>query len=226
MTTTFDDGGDEIDFDLLIPTQEEIAELTGDRLEHELALNTAMPNLILAEPTAMIIDVNNFYKRSKACGFTIHYDKLLDVVSRRCNLVRYVLCMGTNRDDPQAARWIRKRVVSGAEMITKKLTYQINDEGREVPKANMDVEITMEAMSLDPSIKHLILGSCDGDFAPLVKRLREEKGLKVSVLGIQDHINPGISRALVASANKFYNMATFIEAISHEGVTNGHKTSS
>ncbi|MBI4068107.1 NYN domain-containing protein, partial [Candidatus Kaiserbacteria bacterium] len=66
------------------------------------------------------------------------------------------------------------------------------------PKANFDVEITADALQLANTNDHFVLFSGDGDFVPLVKRLRE-LGKSVTVVSDRKYL----SGELLLSADKF-----------------------
>ena len=70
----------------------------------------------------------------------------------------------------------------------------------------MDVQLTIHAMKLSESYRHVILGTCDGDFVPLVEELKESGIRKVSVMGISGRHSSGMSRALMDEADNFYDL--------------------
>lgn len=79
------------------------------------------------------------------------------------------------------------------------------------PKANFDVEITADALRLADAHDHFILFSGDGDFVPLVKRLRE-LGKSVTVVSDRKYL----SGELLLAADKFVTLGlldTFVPGL-------------
>jgi len=79
------------------------------------------------------------------------------------------------------------------------------------PKANFDVEIAADALQLASEYNHFVLFSGDGDFVPLVKRLREI-GKSVTVVSDRKYL----SGELLLAADKFVTLGLlgkFIEGL-------------
>lgn len=176
-----------------------------------LDISEMLPGLKLHEPTALILDCNNLFKRAKMNGFAIDYGKLANIFHSRCDLRRMEAYSAVNRDTPdeqkRSAGWVSYMQSNGYAVFTKDVKTQINEQHELVKKGNMDIEITCGALGLSPGFGHIILGTCDGDFVPLVHELRKGGLRKVSVLGVMGRSMYGMSEKLMGSANNFYDLA-------------------
>ena len=172
-----------------------------------LYLNESLPGLIKGEPTALLLDVNNLYKRAQANGFKIDYARLLSVFKNRCDVRYSAAYSAIDPDNTHTESWIKYMTNTGFEVITKDLKRYTDHTGSLITKGNMDVEITMGALDLDSGFGHIVIGSCDGDFVALLDRLREGKLRKVSVLGMSNEDGTGMSRSLIDAADHFYDLS-------------------
>lgn len=184
-------------------------------LEIALRINEALPGLVRHEPTALLLDINNLYRRSKDNGFSIDYDKLKNVFEQRCDLRYCAAFSAVDRNNPQSTKWVEYMQNKGYSLVIKDLKRYTNARGDTVSKGNMDIEITIAALELSAAFAHVIIGTCDGDFVPLVDKLREGNFRKVSVLGITNANWTGMSDTLVRSADHFYDLAAIREHIEY-----------
>lgn len=184
----------------------------------ELEINEVFPGLIRGQGTAVLIDVNNLYRRSKAEGFTIDYPKLKSIISSRCDLRCFAVVSAVDVEDPAMHPWIEKLRAAGITPITKPVRRYLDDlTGEWVYKGNMDVELTIEALTLSEGFAHVIIGSCDGDFIPLIKHLREGRFRTISVLGISNYKRKGMNEELIRCADNFYDLRLIEKHISTLG---------
>ena len=173
----------------------------------DLELNALLPGLVQGEPTALLLDTNNLFHSSKELGFRIDYAKLRNIFTNRCDLRACMAFSATDPNSADATKWVNFMTRSGYKLVTEPIKRHIDGRGRSVTKGNMDIPLTIAAMSLSPGFKHVIIGTCDGDFVPLVENLREGGMRTVSVLGMRAGSNNiAMSEALVESAKHFYNL--------------------
>jgi len=208
-------GGSDIDISKLsVPV--DMTLLVGN----ELVINEALPELVKGEATALLLDVNNLFKRAKENGFRIDYTELKAIFDNRCDL-RY--CGAFSAIDPNnkdSVDWVSYMTDKGYKVITKDLKRYTNSQGRVITKGNMDIEITIAALSLSESFSHIVIGTCDGDFVPLIDKLREGHFRKVSILGMRNSNWTGMSESLIRSADNFYDMMSIKDFISYHGSRN------
>jgi uncharacterized LabA/DUF88 family protein len=176
-------------------------------IDRELKINDAFPGLDKHEPTALLLDINNLFKRTRENGFRLDFARLHSLFSSRCNLRLASAFSAVDLQSDEALGWVDYMRKKGYEVETKRLMRYTNNEGEVTTKGNMDIEICLAAMDLSPSFGHIILGTCDGDFVPLVDRLKRGSYRRVSVLGITNSNLTGMSRSLMDAADHFYDMA-------------------
>ncbi len=187
-------------------------------LEIDFRINEALPNLSISEKTALLIDGNNIYRRAKDNGFAISYSDLSSILEKRCNLVAKYMFTALRLPDPNLEKWIYHLTKNNFEVVSKEVkTTRIGDDIVAV-KGNMDVEITIGALTLDPSIEHIILMTCDDSFVALVKYLKYVQNKKVSVMGmtIAGENSVGMPSTLTSSAANFYNLMNIKDYITYK----------
>lgn len=181
-----------------------------------LIINDAFPNLNKHEGTALILDINNLYRRAADNNWTIDYSKLRNILMSRCDLRHFSAFSAIDRSDPGGQRWVSYMQRNGYFVSTKSLKrYTSRTSGELVAKGNMDIEITIAALSLSEAFAHVIIGTCDGDFVPLVEKLKEGHFRRVSVLGITNDNRTGMSDELVKTADNFYDLTQIKEFVSY-----------
>lgn len=188
-------------------------------LTDELVINEALPNLIHTESTALILDINNLYLRAKDNNFRIDYGNLYSIFSSRCNLSHAGAFSAIDRSDSSSLDWVDYMTKKGYHVVTKDLkryTSVKEEVMTTVVKGNMDVELTIHALTKCNDYNHLILGSCDGDFTKLITTLKENTSKKISVLGISNFNSSGMSESLIREADNFYDLRKLIPFISYK----------
>lgn len=188
------------------------------RMGSVLDINEALPGLVQGEATALILDINNLYRRADHNDWRVDYSRLKSIFETRCDLRYCAAFSAVDRNNQKSLGWAQYMVDRGYHVVTKDLKrYTSREDGKQVAKGNMDVEITMAVMKLNPAFAHVIIGSCDGDFAPLVEELRSDPFRKVSVLGMTNESYTGMSENLIRVANNFYNLTDIKEHVRYEG---------
>lgn len=184
-------------------------------INNELIINDILPGLVRGEPTALLLDVNNLFKRARSNDFRIDYARLRSIFAHRCDLRYCAAFSSVAPHDRNATKWVSYMEYQGYSVITKDL-YRYEDlAGNIITKGNMDIEMTIAAMKLNTAFAHVIIGTCDGDFSPLVTELRNDNFRKVSVLGLKDKDWSGMNDLLIRSADNFYDMSKLKEFISY-----------
>lgn len=203
-------------------TDIDAASLLGDPqapeiLNDTLFLNEALPGLVRHEPTALLLDLNNFYLRSKYLGFSIDYQRIRNILAARCDLRYCGAFIAVDRTNTKTTGFVHKLERWGYDVFTKSIS-RYEDGDKIITKGNMDVELTVQAMRLSGAFGHIIIGSCDGDFIPLVDELKSGKFRKVSVLGISgDDTLEGMSRQLVKRVDHFYDICKLKDHVTFQG---------
>ena len=156
---------------------------------------------------AIFIDGNNLFHAARTIGIEIDYAKLLRLLCQSGSLLRAFFYTGV---DENAAKqqgfllWMRR---NGYRVVQKEL--KIFPDGTK--KANLDVEIAVDMLSLSGKYETAILVSGDEDFAYAVNAVAY-KGTRVEVAGFRNNTSP----KLIDVADKFIDLDSLIPLIVKE----------
>lgn len=189
---------------------------TPNELERDFLINELLPNLVVGEKTALIIDGNNIYRRAKLHGMSISYHHLSLILEKRCKLAFKCMYTAIMVTDPSLENWINYLKSYNFDIVSKHVKTKKVD-GQIIPvKGQMDVEITIGALSLDDDFKHVIIATCDDSFTPLVKKLKERSDVKVSVMGMPVNPHIGMPQGIIESCDTYYNLLDLRDFISYK----------
>ena len=156
---------------------------------------------------AVFIDGANLYGTAKALGFDIDYKKLLKELQSRGNLLRAFYYTAIFEDQEYSS--IRPLVdwldYNGYTAVTKTSKEYVDSMGRRKFKADMDVELVVDAMALAPFVDEIMLFSGDGDFRSLVAAL-QRRGVRVTVVSTIRCQPPMIADELRRQADSFIDL--------------------
>ncbi len=133
---------------------------------------------------ALFIDGANFYSTAKTCGFDVDYRKLLKEFASYGELIRayYYTAMVEDQEYSSLRPLIDWLDYNGYTVVTKPTKEYVDGAtGRRKVKGNMDVELTIDALSLAERADKIFLFSGDGDFRALAEAL-QRKGVRVTVV--------------------------------------------
>jgi uncharacterized LabA/DUF88 family protein len=157
---------------------------------------------------AIFIDGSNLFYAALQLQIEIDYVKLLDNLMEGRRLLRSYFYTGIDRhNDKQQGflLWMRR---NGYRVITKDLIH-LPDGSK---KANLDVEIAVDMMSLSNYCDTLILLSGDGDLAYAVNAITY-RGVKVEVVSLRSMTSDG----LINVADRFTDLADLRDIIRKTG---------
>ena len=154
------------------------------------------------ERVALFIDMNNLYYAARTLNIRIDYDRLRQFVGRNRRLLRAFAYMGIDPNDAQAKSLVAylKRY-AGYKVIEKPLRRY--DDG--TVKANLDIELAIDMMTIAEHVDTIVLVSGDGDFVRLVETV-QFKGVRVEVIGLEG----STATALIEASDGFTNLAEMI----------------
>jgi uncharacterized LabA/DUF88 family protein len=163
---------------------------------------------------AIFIDGNNLFHAARAAGVEIDYAKFLNFLQGDSSLLRAFFYTGV---DEKAERqqgfllWMRR---NGYRVVEKELkTYADGTK-----KANLDVEIAVDMLSLVDKYDTAVLVSGDEDFAYAINAIAY-KGVRVELAGFRSNTSP----RLIDVADQFIELDSHIEDIcKSEGRFNHH----
>jgi uncharacterized LabA/DUF88 family protein len=163
---------------------------------------------MIAQPKiAVFIDGANLYGTTKALGFDVDYKKLLKELQSRGNLLRAFYYTAIFEDQEYSS--IRPLVdwldYNGYTAVTKISKEHVDAAGRRKYKADMDVELVVDAMAIAPFVDEIMLFSGDGDFRSLVAAL-QRRGVRVTVVSTIVCQPPMIADELRRQADVFVDL--------------------
>jgi uncharacterized LabA/DUF88 family protein len=151
----------------------------------------------------VFVDVSNMYHSAKNLyGARINFKEILKEVTAGRQLIRaiaYVIKSHTMEEEP----FFDALIQSGFEIKSKDL--QIFADGTK--KADWDVGLAVDAISLAERLDSIIILSGDGDYVPLVEYLRINKGCMVEVAAF----GKTISAKLVEAVDDFLDLSSNAE---------------
>jgi len=150
----------------------------------------------------VFIDAANLENSVKSLGWWVDYRKLYDYFETHAQLVG-IRHYCPHFDDERQNKFFTVLKKKGFKLITKplKVITEVDKFKGKLRKANFDVEITLDTISLLESYDTLILFSGDSDFNYLVKQLRQ-KGKKVIIISSRYHI----SKELIESSTRYIDL--------------------
>jgi uncharacterized LabA/DUF88 family protein len=160
------------------------------------------------ERIALFIDGANLYATAKTLGFDIDYKRLLAFFRKKGQLVRalYYTALAEDQEYSSIRPLIDWLDYNGYTMVTKPTKEFTDSMGRRKIKGNMDIELTVDAMRIAPSLDHIVLFTGDGDFRALVETLQQD-GKRVSVVSTLQTQPPMVADELRRQSDQFIDLA-------------------
>jgi uncharacterized LabA/DUF88 family protein len=150
------------------------------RLDPDPGFQSADPLQDNRGRVAIFIDGSNLFYAALQLGIEIDYTRLLKTLSGRSPLLRSFFYTGVDRNNEKQQGfllWMRR---NGYRVVTKDLT-QLPDGSK---KANLDVEIAVDMLSLVRWYETAVLVSGDGDLAYAVNAVSYQ-GVRVEVVSLR-----------------------------------------
>lgn len=150
-------------------------------MQADSTLLRPMPSL--TNKIAIFIDGPNLYATSKTLGFDMDFKRLLSEFGSRGKLLRSFYYTAVIEDQEYSS--VRPLVdwldYNGYTVVTKPAKEFVDPIGRRKVKANINVELTVDAMELAAHVDEIVLFSGDGDFRSLVEAIQRH-GVRVTVV--------------------------------------------
>lgn len=151
----------------------------------------------------VFVDVQNLQEVFEKQGAEVRYDRIKSYLLNKYKMknvefVKFIAFVPSKKDDDKRTKLIDAISLMGYRIVTK--PAKIRPDGS--IKANMDIEITIEAISMIGRIDELVLVSGDSDYEPLIDYL-SRCGVKVVILG------PGrgpTAVEIIRAADEFENL--------------------
>jgi len=174
--------------------------------------------------TAIFIDGDNFNGAigvlQKELNFkNIDYiKKLPEFLSRGTRLLRCYYYCGQRREgdegyhEQQGFLTMLRR--NGYRVTTKEYKVHYDKDGKKTMKANLDIELAIDMLTVADHVDKIVFISGDGDFAKLLDAVRM-KGVRTCVVSLWRHPSEGgnTSPELREAADEFINLEDIIKEI-------------
>jgi len=171
----------------------------------------------VTDKIALFIDGANLHATMKALGFEIDYRSLLKEFKSRGTLLRafYYTAIVEDQEYSSIRPLIDFLDYNGYSVVTKATKEFIDATGRRKVKANMDIELAVDAMELAERIDQMVLFSGDGDFRSLVAAM-QRRGVHVTVVSTLASQPPLVADELRRQADAFIDLVDLQSRVGRE----------
>jgi uncharacterized LabA/DUF88 family protein len=152
---------------------------------------------------AVFIDVQNIQQVFEKQGAEIRYDKLKEYLTRKYGekdgeVIKFTALIPIRDMDENRLKLVDAISLSGYRVLSK----MAKDRPDGTVKANMDVEMALEIVSMADYVDEIVIITGDSDFEPLIHFL-SRKGKKILLIG------PGrgpTAIEIIRAADEFENL--------------------
>jgi len=123
----------------------------------------------------LFVDVQNMYYAARQLNAKLDFGALIDTVSRERRLIRAIAYVVQNRDIDQTGFLA---MLQQRNYEVKRMDLRVRADGS--AKGDWDMGIALDILDLVDSVDVVVLASGDGDFVPLVNRVKA-RGPRVEV---------------------------------------------
>jgi uncharacterized LabA/DUF88 family protein len=121
----------------------------------------------------VFVEGSNIYFAQKKMGRWLDWVKVKRFLKKEYEVLEIRYYVGVRKYDRKMQSFLRKLKRVGFKVRTKPVKLITDETGRQIEKANFDVEITADALEYTDKIDILILFSGDSDFAYLADLLHK-----------------------------------------------------
>ncbi|MDE5456698.1 NYN domain-containing protein [Bradyrhizobium sp. CSA112] len=166
---------------------------------------------------ALFIDGANLHATARTLGFDIDFKRLLKEFEGHGSLLRAFYYTAVIEDQEYSSLrpltdWLS---YNGYTVVTKAVKEFTDASGRRKAKANMNIELTIDAMELAEHVDQIVLFSGDGDFRSLVEAV-QRRGVRVTVISTISSQPPMIADELRRQADVFTDLAELQPKLSRD----------
>lgn len=152
----------------------------------------------------MFVDVANIELAAERARVRVDWGDVLAKLTRDRQLVRAVAYAPVHDDpqvSPEAQRFVEPFLDKGYKIVTKPLRRFADG----TIKANVDIEMALDIITLADRLDIVVLVSGDGDFAHLVDVL-QTRGVRVEVVGFEQ----STASVLRNAADKYIDVLSLV----------------
>lgn len=177
-------------------------------------------NMRQSEKTALFIDGANLYKSARNLGFDMDYKSLLAKSRDNSQFVRAYYYTAMQDERGQDFSPLRPLVdwldYNGYTMVTKTSREFTDAQGKKRFKGSIDIELTVDLLTLSSQIDHAIIFTGNGDFRRAIEAA-QAAGVKVSVVSTMKSSPPMASDELRRQADMFIDLVDLEKDIGRSG---------
>lgn len=177
-------------------------------------------NMRVNEKTALFIDGANLYKSARNLGFDMDYKSLLAKSRDNSQFVRAYYYTAMQDERGQDFSPLRPLVdwldYNGYTMVTKTSREFTDSQGKKRFKGSIDIELTVDLLTLSSQIDHAIIFTGNGDFRRAIEAA-QAAGVKVSVISTMKSSPPMASDELRRQADMFIDLVDLEKEIGRSG---------
>lgn len=129
----------------------------------------------MSQFTYAFIDASNIIYGTRDEGWKVDFKKLYKYLTERYECKKIYYFGGLENKNEKQAKFYKKLASFGFELILKPVKIFKQPGGKQVRKANCDVDLTFYAMRDKGEFSRIVMLSGDGDFEILLKYFVEEK---------------------------------------------------
>ena len=160
---------------------------------------------------AVFIDAANILYSQKDLGWRVDYLKLKKFFEKLGNTIGFYFYTGFVGEYTKQTRFLRKLEKIGYAVKAKEVKRIKVSKDTYILKANLDVELGVDIISLSPNFDTLVLFSGDSDFAYVLDLLKS-RGKQIVVVSTRGHISKELAqRGRFIDLNKLRDRIEFRE---------------
>lgn len=137
---------------------------------------------------AVFIDAANMFYSQRTLKWHIDYKKLISYLKNNVNLVGIFYYTGLIGSLEKQQSFLKKLIYLGYTVTSKEVKFIKIPGASDIPKGNLDVELSIDAYRMKNTFDTIILFSGDSDFAYLLDVLKQE-GKNVIVVSMRGHVS-------------------------------------
>lgn len=172
----------------------------------------------MRERVAFFIDGANFYQTARSLNVDIDYRRVLSSFVGDAYLLRanYYTALADDQEFSSLRPLMDWLDYNGFHITTKPMREFTDNSGqRRRVRPSLEVDLTVDAMTLCDEVNHVVLFTGDGAYRPLVEAL-QKRGRKVSVISSLKTNPSMISDDLRRQADHFLDLADLTDRIGRD----------
>lgn len=172
----------------------------------------------MRERVAFFIDGANFYQTARALNVDIDYRRMLTTFVGEAYLLcaHYYTAMAEDQEFSSLRPLMDWLDYNGFHVTTKPMREFTDNNGqRRRVRPSLDVDMTVDVMTLCEKVNHIVLFTGDGNYRPLVEAV-QKKGCKVTVVSSLKTNPSMVSDDLRRQADHFLDLADLVDRLGRD----------